>query len=170
MGNERENKQECRREQMMSRLEVDKGYLRMWDKNEIISQEEHSEQMNEAILKISSAITGEAQCLVKQLVSEASTNDEVSKDKSCFAQYPGLQSRTSKQRINFVFILRSVVDTISTLSLVRFDTKADQRATEKQIQKRTLSAILYFTSIFSGRIIIPTCNLEGCKNTFCWLH
>ena len=43
MGNERENKQECRREQMMSRLEVDKGYLRMWDKNEIISQEEHSE-------------------------------------------------------------------------------------------------------------------------------
>lgn len=43
MGNERENKQEWRREQVMSRLEVDKGYLRMWDKNEMMSQEEHSE-------------------------------------------------------------------------------------------------------------------------------
>lgn len=161
MGNERENKQEWRREQVMSRLEVDKGYLRMWDKNEMMSQEEHSEQMKEAIFKISSAITGESQCFVKQLVSEASTTDEVSKDNSCFAQYPTLQSRTQKQRINFVFILRSVVDTISTLSLVRFDTKADQRATEKQNPKRTLSAILYFISTFSGRIIIPTCNLEG---------
>ena len=75
---------------MMSRLEVDKGYLRIQDKNEIMSQDEHSEYMNDAIVKISSVMTEEAQCFVKQLVSDASTSDEVSNDSSCFVQYPEL--------------------------------------------------------------------------------